>query len=127
MKDLKVFIDALDNLPKDIHLAKFGGDIPREPQKKRTKRKQYDKTIDLHGLTKHEALLVLHTALRSSKGKYQKLLIITGKGTHSHDGQGIIREAVRSFLTKAGSMYIREFQYAERSNGGDGAFEVITK
>jgi DNA-nicking Smr family endonuclease len=128
MKDLEMFIDALNNLPADIQHAKYGGVIPGEQKKKGpVQRKRFDKTIDLHGLTKHEALMVLHTTLRSSKGKSQRILIITGKGNHSQDGQGVIRESVRSFLMKAGSMYIREFRYAERLHGGDGAFDVITK
>ena len=128
MNDKDFFIDALNNLPEDILAAKYDGYIPA----KRIKREvisdsPFDKTIDLHGLTKHEAIVVLRNALSSASGKRQKILIITGKGNKSQGGYGVIRAAVQNFLDKAGSLYIRDYKFASQKNGGDGAIEILTK
>jgi DNA-nicking Smr family endonuclease len=126
--DLDLFIDALNNLPDDIITAKYDGYIhPVRLRQKNIPEAPYDKTIDLHGLTKREALVVLQSTLTHSRGKQLKILVITGKGNKSEGGRGVIREAVQNFLDKAGSLYVREYRFASHKNGGDGAIEIVTK
>ena len=128
INDKDLFIDALNNLPEDILSAKFNGYIPAKKIRREAKPDSpFDKTIDLHGLTKHEAIVVLRTALSSASGKRQKILIITGKGNKSQGGYGVISAAVKNFLDKAGSLYIRDYKFASQKNGGDGAIEILTK
>ena len=128
MNDKKLFIEALNNLPDDILTAKYDGYLPRKKtQRKAAVESPFDKTIDLHGLTKPEALTVLRNTLSVAKGKRRKILVITGKGKNSEGGCGVIREAVLNFLSKAGSLFIREYKFASSKNGGDGAIEILTK
>ena len=126
--DKELFIDALNNLPSDILSAKYDGYIPRkEAQPKAVSESPFDKTIDLHGLTKREALVVLRNTLTSASGKRHKILVITGRGNNSEGGHGVIRKAVINFLEKTGSLFVREYRFASQKNGGDGALEIVTK
>ena len=125
-KDL--FIDAINNLPDDVVRAKYEGYMPsKRPQQNVKLDAPYDKTVDLHGLTRKEALIILRNTLSTSKGKRLKILVITGRGNRSDGGIAVIREAVQNFLEKAGSLYIREYRTAPQKHGGDGAFEILTK
>ena len=128
MDDKELFINAINNLPDDILTAKYDGYRPRKKaRRKDDPESPFDKTIDLHGLIKAEALTVLRNTLSIAKGKRRKILVITGKGNNSEGGCGVIREAVLNFLRKAGSIYIREYKFASGKNGGDGAIEILTK
>ena len=126
--DMDLFTDALNDLPDDIIQAKYDGYFPEKSvRQKNIPEAPYDNIIDLHGLTRREALAVLLNTLTSAKGKRHKILVITGKGKNSEGEFGVIREAVQIFLEKAGSIYIRKYGFASRKNGGDGAFEIFTK
>jgi len=128
IRDKELFIDALKNLPSDIINAKYGGYIHHKKEQSKTfDDSPFDKTVDLHGLTKREALVVLRNTLTSVRGKRHKILVITGRGNNSEGGHGVIREAVINFLEKAGSLFVREYRFASKKNGGDGALEILTK
>jgi len=127
-RDRQAFLDALDSLPDDLLEAKYEGFKPS--QRKRQRKvvdTTFDRTIDLHGLTRREALLVLTDALQEAKGKSLRLLVITGRGNNSAGNRGVIRHAVKTYLVKAGALYIRDFRQASLKNGGDGAFEILTR
>lgn len=124
----KEFLEAIEHLPKDIMRAKYDGNSC--PEKKRTsvkKTRRFHATIDLHGFTREEALIVLKTALTRAKGKNRTLLVITGKGNNSEGGRGVIREAVLEYLAREGCAFIREFRFASSKNGGNGSIEIETK
>ena len=126
--DLDLFLDALNNMPEDILHAKYNGYVTEKgTERKKMSETHFDKTIDLHGFNKREALVVLRNTLSSSKGKRHRILVITGKGNNSDEGYGVIREAVSTYLDKAGPHYIREYKFASHKNGGDGAIEILTK
>jgi DNA-nicking Smr family endonuclease len=126
-KDREFFLKALDNLPKDVQSAKYGG-LPDQPKKEPTRPKTvHDTVIDLHGVTRAEALARLRTALKRARGKNRRILVITGKGNNSEEGRGVLREAVARFLETAGAAYIREYGYASPEFGGRGAFDIKTK
>jgi len=129
MSDMDMFLDAIDNLPEDVMQAKYEGNKPKRTKRCKNihEKTPFDKTIDLHGLTKIEAISVLRNILTHAKGKRLKILVITGKGIHSQDSYGVIREAVSNFLKKVSPVYIREYKYAAQKHGGYGAFEIITK
>jgi len=126
---MDMFLDAIDNLPDDVMQAKYEGNMPKKTKRFKSihEKTPFDKTIDLHGLTKIEAIGILRNILTHAKGKRLKILVITGKGIHSQDSYGIIREAVSNFLKKASPVYVSEYKYADQKYGGDGAFEIITK
>ncbi len=129
-RDRKAFLDALEKIPDDVMGAKFEGRPPGGSTRRAGKRKcgaSFDRTLDLHGFTRREALLSLQDLLHSSKGKSHRILVITGRGNRSENNRGVIREAVRSWLEKAGTLDIRDFRTAAPENGGDGAVEIITR
>jgi DNA-nicking Smr family endonuclease len=126
-KDRELFLKALKNLPRDMQLAKYGGK-PGQPHKEPTCPKTvHDQVIDLHGLTRAEALTRLRNVLQRARGKNHRILVITGKGNNSEEGRGILREAVARFLETDGAPYIREYGYASPEFGGRGAFDIKTK
>lgn len=83
--------------------------------------------IDLHGLTREEALAALPHFLQSAQQKGQKaVLIITGKGNHSPE-EPVLHQAVASWLRDAGRAIVLEFAPAPREMGGSGAYVVFLR
>jgi len=86
-----------------------------------------DYQLDLHGLTREEALLALSRFLMTARHKGQKaVLIITGKGNHSVE-EPVLNQAVASWLRDAGRDLIAEYAPAPREMGGSGAFVVFLR
>ncbi len=126
--DRELFERALDNIPADAIRAKYGGEPP--PPSKRHERHPdnlAEIVLDMHGKTRHEALALLRRTLVREKGRGRRLLVVTGKGTHSEDGRPVIRDAIVSWLETAGARYIRESRFAQPERGGDGAIEIVTR
>lgn len=83
--------------------------------------------IDLHGLTREEALEALSRFLLSAQKKGQRaVLVITGKGNHSSD-EPVLHQAVASWLRDAGRVTVLEFAPAPREMGGSGAYVVFLR
>ena len=83
--------------------------------------------LDLHGLTREEALEALHRFLHSAQKKGQKaVLVITGKGNHSPE-EPVLHQAVASWLRDSGRATVLEFAPAPREMGGSGAYVVFLR
>jgi DNA-nicking Smr family endonuclease len=83
--------------------------------------------LDLHGLTREEALEALPRFLHSAQQKGQKaVLVITGKGNHSPE-EPVLHQAVASWLRDAGRKTVLEFTPAPREMGGSGAYVVFLR
>ena len=85
--------------------------------------------LDLHGKIKSEAFKLLKSFIRESRheGEYC-VLVITGKGHHSPDGQSIIQEALPLWLTRSPvDNHVLAFSPAQPRDGGGGAFYVLLK
>ena len=83
--------------------------------------------LDLHGLTRDEALAELPRFLRSARSKGQAAaLIITGKGNNS-PGEPVLQRAVAAWLRDAGRELVVEYAPAPRELGGSGAFIVFLR
>jgi DNA-nicking Smr family endonuclease len=81
--------------------------------------------IDLHGLTREEALRRLDRFLRTSVQRgLEKVLIVHGKGNHSAAG-AVLRDAVRDHLRA--SPLAGETGHPGRELGGSGATWVLLK
>ncbi len=82
--------------------------------------------IDLHGLNRHEAHeavgVFLATAL--SEGK-RCLRIVHGRGHGSPDRQGVLRQLVKSWLSRRKD--VLAFCHAPPRDGGDGALWVLLR
>lgn len=126
MNDMELFLEAINNMPDDIHGAKFDGDVREKKTNSSKPKKIFDETVDLHGMNKDEALDKIRKILKKARGTGKKILVITGRGNNSEDGFGVLRDAIRRYLNGNGSKYIREYCQAPPKHGGEGALIVLT-
>ena len=83
-------------------------------------------TLDLHGYTVAEAESCVKSFLDECRENgLRKISIITGKGLHSEDGIGVLRDAVIHVLDESG--IVSEKYSAPQSAGGSGALWIILK
>lgn len=83
-------------------------------------------TIDLHGLTRDEAWNRLDAFVGDCKRRgLKKILVIHGKGNHSHGTDPVLGPMVRLFIEKDSRM--GSSGHPDRNNGGTGATWVIIK
>lgn len=86
-----------------------------------------DLELDLHGLTRDEALTSLSRFITGAYNRGQKaVLVITGKGNNS-PAEPVLQGAVSSWLREAGKNKVAEFAPAPRTMGGSGAYVVFLK
>ena len=82
--------------------------------------------LDLHGYTVSEAESRVKAFLGECRDNgLRKISIITGKGLHSEDGVGVLRDAVIRVLDESGA--VSEKFSAPQSAGGSGALWIILK
>jgi DNA-nicking Smr family endonuclease len=134
-EERRVFLKALDTLELDV---RFRDELPDDVQPLRpvsTSRMRQlkrgeirvDLELDLHGLTRDEALQSLHRFISGAYMRGQKaVLVITGKGNNSPDEPVLIR-AVAGWLQDKGREMVAEFTPAPREMGGSGAFIVFLR
>ena len=86
-------------------------------------------TLDLHGRTAREAREELVSFVRKAHRRgLDVLCIVHGKGQHSEDGKGVLRDVVLSALTETGAApLVRAFVTACDALGGGGAMLVELK
>lgn len=131
----RLFLEAINGLKLDV---KFHDDLPDEPQptKQRTGSRlkqlrrgtiRIDFELDLHGLTKDEALDALNAFIKGAYRREQKaVLVITGRGNHSPE-EPVLKKAVDKWLREEGRDMVAEFLAAPRELGGDGALVVFLR
>lgn len=78
--------------------------------------------LDLHGKKVEEGLWLLNEfivgcALR----RLRQVIVVTGKGLHSKQGVGVMKQAVERWILGSGQVYVRTFSDAPRQAGGSGA------
>jgi DNA-nicking Smr family endonuclease len=134
-EDERVFLQAVESLKMDV---RFRDELPEEEtlprpvavNRLRQLRRggiRVDLELDLHGLTRDEALENLARFVQGAYNRGQKgVLVITGKGNNS-PGEPVLRSAVAGWLREAGKSMIAEFVAAPREMGGSGAFVIFLK
>lgn len=121
---LKLDTKFADSLPDDGELQQLSNNRLRQVKRGVV---SVDYQLDLHGLTREEALQALSRFLMSARQKGQKaVLIITGKGNHSAE-EPVLNQAVASWLRDAGRNLVVEYAPAPREMGGGGAFVVFLR
>ena len=124
-KDWQNFISSKDKLPnKDFQIKKNNSEKIR--------------TIDLHGYTLEEANKKIQDfILKSFDDKFNKLIVVTGKGIHSNvekdpyvsKNLSILKYSVPEFISNSNLLMskIREITDAKIEDGGSGAFYIYLK
>lgn len=83
-------------------------------------------TLDLHGMTSVEADAAIRAFVKEAlDSSLQKVAIIHGKGLHSADGTGVLRDVTIRTLDDMGC--VREMVAAKPAFGGSGVLWVILK
>ncbi|MDD2366584.1 MAG: Smr/MutS family protein [Desulfuromonadaceae bacterium] len=121
---LKMDTKFCDDLPDEDELQPLAGNRLRQVRRGVV---SVDYQLDLHGLTREEALEALAPFLQSAQQKGQKaVLIITGKGIHSAE-EPVLHQAVAAWLRDAGKATVLEFAPAPREMGGAGAYVAFLR
>ena len=96
------------------------------------------KSLDLHGYTLEQANIAIEELIiKSYEEKINKLIIVTGKGTHSQNEQdpyvskdlSILKYSVPEFIENNKNLMniIIEIKDANMEDGGSGAFYIFLK
>jgi DNA-nicking Smr family endonuclease len=121
---LKLDTKFTDSVPDEGELQPLAGNRLRQVKRGIV---SVSHQLDLHGLTREEALEALPRFLYSAQKKGQKaVLVITGKGNHSPE-EPVLHQAVASWLREAGRAVVLEFAPAPREMGGNGAYVVFLR
>jgi len=121
---LKLDVAFADKFPEDDELKPLGANRLRQLKKGIIR---LDRQLDLHGLTREEALEALPRFLRNACTHGEKaVLVITGKGNNS-PAEPVLQQSVAAWLREGGKELVAEFDSAPREMGGSGAFVVFLK
>lgn len=131
-KEFSKILDNFDSKKKEVktfeEIIKEKGDVAekREHTISQLRAMLPQATLDLHGETQAEAEHKVKDFLSDCRAhNIRKISIITGKGLHSENGQGVLRDAVLKVLDSDGG--ISERGSSPRQYGGDGNLWVILK
>jgi DNA-nicking Smr family endonuclease len=88
-----------------------------------------DARLDLHGYTQTEAELAFTKFIKQSAYEGMKcVLVITGRGSRSASGQGVLRGALPSWVNEPQNRpFILYYNYAKSYHGGEGAFYFLLR
>lgn len=124
VRRLKLDARFTDSLPDEDELHPLAGNRLRQIRRGIV---AVTRQLDLHGLTREEALLELPRFLRYAAAKGERaVLVITGQGNHSA-GEAVLQQAVAAWLREAGREIVLEYAPAPREMGGNGAFVVFLR
>jgi DNA-nicking Smr family endonuclease len=124
INQLKLDVTFADKLPEDEELKPLAVNRLRQLKKGVI---NVDRQLDLHGLTRDEALAAMPRFLQNARSHGEKaVLIITGKGNNS-PGEPVLQQAVTGWLRLQGKEHVLEFAPAPREMGGSGAFVVFLR
>jgi len=121
---LKLDVTFRDHAPEDEEIKPLGANRLRQLKRGVI---SVDRQLDLHGLTREEALEALPRFLQSASVHGEKaVLVITGKGNNS-PAEPVLQQAVVAWLRDAGKKLVVEFAPAPREMGGSGAFVIFLR
>lgn len=93
-----------------------------------SKKKSLSKTIsiDLHGMTRYEAIAKTEALLYKYKNASDiKICIIHGAGIHSKENEPVLKKVINAYLKN--SPFVRYFRPGRNNEGGSGVTIVFTK
>ncbi len=116
-----------DNYCADDEVQSPGAEARRMKQLRQGKLKPQD-TLDLHGCYREEALKkVRHFLQHRYADGYNTVLIVTGQGKRSPNGEAVLRSDVEKYLSTCASAWVAEWGRAPRQYGGEGALVIFLR
>lgn len=131
--DQNVFLTAMKilNVPfEDAYSSEESLQLPTPRRMKQLRRGTLvpEATLDLHGCARQDVETKLTSYITNARYHgWQVLLVITGKGLHSPEGEGVVRSAVEGFLQHRKSDHVAEWGRAPRQYGGAGAIVLFLR
>lgn len=131
--DQNVFLTAMRtlNVPFTDNFCTEESLLPPAPRRMKQLRRGTlvpEATLDLHGFARQDVEAKLTSFIANARHHgWQVLLVITGKGLHSPEGEGVLRSAVEDFLQRRKSDQVAEWGRAPRQYGGDGAIVLFLR
>lgn len=129
----KTFLQEVEKLQLDVRFEDSLPDDELRPLNGNRLRQlkrgiiQLDRQLDLHGLTREEAIESLGPFLQAARtGGEKGVLVITGKGHHSAEGP-VLQQVVAGWLRDQGRDLITEYAPAPQEMGGSGAFVIFLR
>lgn len=124
-----VFNDQYDDSDADAdELGQSSGGEPRRMKQLRQGKLKPQETLDLHGCYRDEAREKVRHFLKNRHAEgLQTVLIITGKGNRSPNGESVLRSDVESYLNTHSAAWVVEWGRAPRQYGGEGALVVFLR
>jgi len=87
-----------------------------------------DASLDLHGLQRSEVAAKVRFFLQDAVHQgWRTLLLITGRGLHSSDGEPVLRNEAERFLADEGRKWLVEWGRAPKQYGGEGALVLFLR
>lgn len=124
VEKLQLDVRFEDQFPEEDELRSLNGNRLRQLNRGII---QLNRQLDLHGLTREEAIDSLAPFLQSARNAGEKgVLVITGKGNHSLEGS-VLQQVVPAWLREQGRTLIAEYAPAPPEMGGSGAFVVFLR
>ena len=102
---------------------------PRVLQRLRAGEFAHQAHVDLHGFTADEARTVLRQfVLRALRAGYRCVLVVHGRGRNSRDRRPVLKEGVKSWLSRGElAQVVLAFATARPCDGGAGAMYVLLR
>ncbi len=131
VKKSKLFNESVNKIPQKSfeEILKEKGEVKKKQREKTLNELRVMlpmATLDLHGMTYVEAENEINNFINEAiSSKIQKIAIIHGKGLHSEDGVGVLKDLVYKILNDRN--VAREITIPKPQYGGSGAVWVILK
>ena len=129
--DKEMFLEAMKSLNVQDDLVGEKFDLIKDTSFKVRKRKssfreegeRIKATLDLHGLWREEAIVLLTDFCQKYADQgVRTILIITGKGIHSKESDPTLKKEVIHWLNSArGHRLVEYYRFGTRTEGGEGA------
>jgi len=104
------------------------GAEPRRMKQLRQGRLKPQDTLDLHGCYRDEAREKVRYFLQNRHAAgLHTVLIVTGKGKRSPNGEPVLRSDVEKYLSTRATAWVTEWGRAPRQYGGEGALVVFLR
>ena len=119
-EELAQLMAAVNSMTDEDAAQGEPGKADRRPKKRKAVLPLVDR-IDLHGLTSDEAIKRLKESIKQWAKRGGLYHVIVGKGSHSPQGVGVLRERVWEWLDRqSGQLPIAEFRWGKPNEGGRG-------
>lgn len=116
-------------LPAPLAVGDFAGVDRRTADRLRRGKLPIDADLDLHGCYQDEAQrLLTEFVLAQAERGARCLLVVTGKGSRSESGRGVLREGVPRWLSAPPLRpLVLAITHAIQPHGGTGAYYILLK